>query len=377
MKKLLIIIATLALAVFGMGQDIASGPTQNTDLPSNPEPGRCYVRCKTPDVYRNEDVIFVIKPGYTTMILHPAEYETITEEVLVKEAGVKLVVHPAEWGTEEVFYTSKEKASTLSSTPATFVDDIYTVMVKPESAFWVLGDRMPDCESSDPNDCRVWCYKKTPAVHESYPIKKLGVDAAYERTPIDETTASYTKKVITKKAWTEEIEIPAEYATITKTVLKKDAWYEEVKVEPVTQTVTKEVLEKKSGLTKWRVVDCELTQYNPLPLNWELNSAELTPLAKSIIDEHLMPILAENDDVMVEIASHTDSRNSKAYNQDLSDRRAKAVVAYLISQGINSSRLVPRGYGETKLVNRCSDGVPCTEREHQQNRRTEFRIISQ
>ncbi|PIE91160.1 MAG: cell envelope biogenesis protein OmpA [Acidobacteria bacterium] len=377
MKKLLMLLASIALTASIGAQDLASSPGENSDLPSNPEPGKCYVRCKTPDVYKNEEVTFVVKPGYTTLVLHPAEYETVTEQVLVKEEEIKLVVHPAEWGTEEVTYISKQKGSTLSSTPATFVDDVFSVVIKAESAFWVLGDRMPDCESADPNDCRVWCYKKVPAVYETYPVQKLGVDATTQRTPIKEESSSFTKKVITKKAWTEEVVVPAEYATIKKTVLKKDAWYEEVKVEPVYKTITKEVLEKKGGLTSWKEVDCQLTEYNVLPLNWDLNSAELTLTAKSIIDDFLLPVLTENEGVMVEISSHTDSRNSKAYNQDLSERRARAVVDYLISKGINGSRLVSKGYGESKLINRCADGVPCTEREHLQNRRTEFRIISQ
>ncbi len=237
---------------------------------------------------------------------------------------------------------------------------------------------MPDCESSDPNDCRVWCYKKSPPVFDFYKVQQLDKDVDVSKTPIEEKTKTYTKKVVTKKAWVEEVEIPAQYATITKTVLKKDAWVETIKVDAEYKTVTKEVLEKKGGLTQWKAVACELTDYNLIPINWNLNSATLTPNAKKIIEEYLVPILTENPDVVVEIASHTDSRNTKKYNQNLSERRARAVVDYLIAEhGVNASRLVAKGYGETKLLNRCSDGVVCTEREHRQNRRTEFRIISQ
>lgn len=377
MKKLVLTII-FAMASFVVAQDVSSSPQQNSDLPSNPEAGKCYVRCKTPDVYKNEDLIFMTKPAYKKVVLHPAEYETVTEKVLVKEASIKRVVHPAEWGTKKVSYVSKEKASKLSSTPASFSPDTYSVEIKAESAYWVLGDRMPDCESSDPNDCRVWCYKKLPPVFEFYDIVNLKEDASVERTPIAEKTKTYTKNVIVKKAWVEEIEVPAEYANITKTVLKKDAWVEEIKIDPEYKTVTKEVLEKKGGLTNWREVSCELTEYSLLPINWNLNSATLTPNAKKIIDQRLVPVINDNPDVLIEIASHTDSRNSRSYNQNLSERRAKAVVDYLIAEhGINGSRLVAKGYGETKLVNRCSDGVACTEREHAQNRRTEFRVISQ
>lgn len=377
MKKLLLLFFVFIMASVSFGQDVTTSPEQNSDLPSNPEAGKCYVRCKTPDIYKNVDTTFVIKPAYTKVVLHPAEYEKVTEKVLVKEASIKRVVHPAEWGTEQITYVSKAKSTKLSSKPAKFSPDSYAVKIKPESAYWVMGDKMPDCESSDPNDCRVWCYKKSPPVYEFYKVQQLDEDVTVEKTPIEEKSKSYSKKVITKKSWVEEIEVPAKYATITKTVVKKDAWVERIKVDAEYKTVTKEVLEKKGGLTQWRAVACELTEYSLIPINWNLNSATLTPNAKKIIDESLVPVLNDNPDVTIEIASHTDSRNTKSYNQNLSERRARAVVNYLISNGVNASRLVAKGYGESRLVNRCSDGVTCTEREHAQNRRTEFRIISQ
>ncbi|MFN8264031.1 MAG: OmpA family protein, partial [Chitinophagales bacterium] len=73
--------------------------------------------------------------------------------------------------------------------------------------------------------------------------------------------------------------------------------------------------------------------------------------------------------------SHTDARAPYEYNIKLSQRRAQSVVDWLIARGISKSRLKPKGYGETMPRNGCSDGVPCSEYEHQRNRRTEFRII--
>ena len=80
--------------------------------------------------------------------------------------------------------------------------------------------------------------------------------------------------------------------------------------------------------------------------------------------------------VKVAISSHTDSRGSASANLQLSEQRAKAVANYLISKGINASRLVAKGFGETRLKNRCSDGLSCTEQEHAVNRRTEFRVLN-
>ena len=76
--------------------------------------------------------------------------------------------------------------------------------------------------------------------------------------------------------------------------------------------------------------------------------------------------------VSIDIRSHTDSRAPDGYNIKLSDRRAKSTRAYLIMKGISPDRLTARGYGEYQLVNECSNGVECTEEEHQLNRRSEF-----
>ena len=73
--------------------------------------------------------------------------------------------------------------------------------------------------------------------------------------------------------------------------------------------------------------------------------------------------------------SHTDSKGSHDYNQNLSQRRANTVVKYIISNGISPNRIYGKGYGETRLVNDCKNGIKCTKGEHQLNRRTEFLII--
>jgi immunogenic 75 kDa protein PG4 len=73
---------------------------------------------------------------------------------------------------------------------------------------------------------------------------------------------------------------------------------------------------------------------------------------------------------------HTDSRGSDKYNLALSQRRAKSTIKWITSHGIKKNRITGKGYGETQLVNECSNGVPCTEEQHQANRRSEFIIIS-
>jgi outer membrane protein OmpA-like peptidoglycan-associated protein/tetratricopeptide (TPR) repeat protein len=90
----------------------------------------------------------------------------------------------------------------------------------------------------------------------------------------------------------------------------------------------------------------------------------------------LLAVMEEYPELKIEVRSHTDSRQTAKYNEKLSDKRAKATVDWLVKKGINPVRLVGKGYGESMLVNHCSDGVNCTEEEHQANRRSEFIIVS-
>jgi outer membrane protein OmpA-like peptidoglycan-associated protein len=89
----------------------------------------------------------------------------------------------------------------------------------------------------------------------------------------------------------------------------------------------------------------------------------------------LVRFMLDNPSVKVEVGSHTDCRNTHKYNETLSENRAKASVDYVVSQGIDRSRITGKGYGETVLLNRCADGVNCSEEEHAINRRTEMKVI--
>ncbi|MBF4467674.1 OmpA family protein [Flavobacterium sp. LC2016-12] len=92
--------------------------------------------------------------------------------------------------------------------------------------------------------------------------------------------------------------------------------------------------------------------------------------------EKILVVLNENPGMKLDIRSHTDSRATFKYNEALSDRRAKSTIQWLIKNGVDKGRLTGKGYGETQLVNKCADNVPCTEAEHQENRRSEFIITA-
>lgn len=109
---------------------------------------------------------------------------------------------------------------------------------------------------------------------------------------------------------------------------------------------------------------------------YDYDKTTLRPESEIVLDT-LVALLLENPTVKLEIGSHTDSRGSDSYNEKLSQGRAESVVRYLISKGIDINRLIAKGYGESRLVNHCGNNVKCSEEEHQQNRRTTFKVLSE
>ena len=122
------------------------------------------------------------------------------------------------------------------------------------------------------------------------------------------------------------------------------------------------------------VDDFDCGQGAVLDIKYNLDDDQILPDAGFELDR-LVRYLIDNPMDRVELGSHTDSRGTMEYNRDLSDRRAQSAVEYLVSKGISRGRLTARGYGETRLLNRCRDGVTCSEEEHRVNRRTEAILI--
>ncbi len=88
----------------------------------------------------------------------------------------------------------------------------------------------------------------------------------------------------------------------------------------------------------------------------------------------ILAAMQQYPELVIHIESHTDSRGNDAYNEALSEKRAQSTLNWLVKKGVDPSRLTAKGYGEYQLQNRCSNGVECTEEEHQLNRRSMFII---
>jgi outer membrane protein OmpA-like peptidoglycan-associated protein len=93
--------------------------------------------------------------------------------------------------------------------------------------------------------------------------------------------------------------------------------------------------------------------------------------------QKIIAVMKSYPEMRIDVRSHTDSRAGDSYNKILSDKRATATKDYIIEKsGISSERISGRGYGETQLVNSCSNGIDCSEAEHALNRRSEFIILN-
>jgi outer membrane protein OmpA-like peptidoglycan-associated protein len=108
---------------------------------------------------------------------------------------------------------------------------------------------------------------------------------------------------------------------------------------------------------------------------YDVDKFIIRPDAAKVLDS-LASILTVNPSITIELGSHTDSRAAEDYNLKLSQKRAQSCVDYLTQKGINKDRLTAIGYGETRLVNDCAEGIDCSEEQHQENRRTTFRVLS-
>jgi outer membrane protein OmpA-like peptidoglycan-associated protein len=110
-------------------------------------------------------------------------------------------------------------------------------------------------------------------------------------------------------------------------------------------------------------------------VSYDFNKASLKAEGKIELDK-IVAFLKENPTVTIELSSHTDSRGSEEQNMMLSKKRSESSVNYLISKGVKSSSIVSKWFGESMLLNKCKDGVSCSEAEHTMNRRTEIKVLS-
>ena len=148
-----------------------------------------------------------------------------------------------------------------------------------------------------------------------------------------------------------------------------------VKCKPYTSSIYTEndsvVAKEPSEFKKEK----KLLKIKTNPIFFDLDKTEIRKDAVVEL-EKVYEIMEKYPKLIIELGSHTDSRDQDDYNFKLSERRARATVDWFIKRGISSTRISGKGFGETQLVNKCANGVKCSEDQHQENRRTEFVIVN-
>ncbi len=364
----ILLLSLLMIATVGYGQ--------NNSFPSNPTPGKCYIKCVTPERYGTAEKRMLARPAYKRLEKTSAEYKTVEETLMVKPASKRYVYVPAEFKTVSEEIQIEEPYNEITIMPVELGVKTETIEIRPKVAKFEYQSSLENCDHDDPRDCMILCYVEHPAEYRTIASQTIEKDANYTKAPRGGKTMMLSRQEIVKEASVEEIEIPAEFKTITKRVLVKDEAVEEFEVPEEFNVETIITLEEKGGDPVWEEIECTLTDYNVLPILYDFGSARLTSESRRIIDSKLLKLMKDKPNIRVELSSHTDSRGSTEANQSLSQARAESVVNYLVSRGVQRSRLVAKGYGESRLKNKCIDGVECTEEEHQANRRTEFRVLS-
>lgn len=208
------------------------------------------------------------------------------------------------------------------------------------------------------------------------PVKGLNLVVQDMETGLEQVYKTDAEGLIRIPVAGKELPVGAEYAIINE-ALEMDV--DGVSYRPVVKklyfilkgseenlTVTKEIC-----LTRLQEGDEMVLE----DIYYDFDKSFLRPISIVRLDK-AYDYLMRNPSSKLQLSSHTDSRATYQYNISLSERRAKACVDYLTKvKGIPASRLSWKGYGETRLVNGCADDVPCSEEEHQMNRRTEIRVI--
>jgi outer membrane protein OmpA-like peptidoglycan-associated protein len=215
------------------------------------------------------------------------------------------------------------------------------------------------------NGCSVDIYYKV--ISYQILVKSLATEVAFEASG-SEFPESAKKYILSLKDSTELLirQILAKYP---------DGSFADIpdvnfRITPYSRTLTLNIEESIESFIK------SDRQFHVMPVivQYAADSFSLTPKTKIELDR-LAKVLKKYPNLKVEVYSHTDSRSDDTYNLKLSEKRSRSVVNFLVGKGVNKNKLTAYGKGESQLLNRCKNGVKCTEEEHAVNRRTEFHFI--
>ncbi len=254
MKRLTVTLFSMMLALVVFAQSDA-------DLFNSPPPvpdqyGKCYAKCKTPDVYETVTTQVLVSGGEAKVSTTKATYETVTEQVLVKDGYKKLKVVPAQFETVEKRVLASEGGCKVSVVPARYETNTSQELVSAASGKWVRKKKTPNCLSANPEDCYVLCWEEIPAVYKTNSNSVLVEAERYDTTYTDATYKTIKIQQLVSPARVEEEYVPPVYKTVTKKVLANCGGASTTYSEPKYRTETKKVLVAQGGYGEWVEVVC-------------------------------------------------------------------------------------------------------------------------
>ncbi|HOV11180.1 MAG TPA: carboxypeptidase regulatory-like domain-containing protein [Bacteroidales bacterium] len=204
------------------------------------------------------------------------------------------------------------------------------------------------------------------------PLKDVNIVLKDKETGVIENLITDNNGEVTKKLENKKINDSIKYDLVLskESYVSKDVEYRYLILKPNEILVSETIGKMEVGTDLAKIIQIK-------NIYFDFDKYYIRPDAKVELDK-IVKIMKEYPTIMVELGSHTDCRNTYAYNEVLSEKRAQSSVAYIVSKGIDRSRITGMGYGEYKLLTNCPcEGTAeseCSEEEHQLNRRTEFRI---
>ena len=226
------------------------------DLPPTQEFGKCFAKCKAADVYETVSQQVLVKEASTKLKKVPASFESKTETILVKEGRTDYKVIPATYRTvtEKVMIRPDQKR--VRTIPAKYRTETRSVLVSEARGQWVKKKKDPNCFSDNPEDCYIACYEEVPAKYRTEKYQVLDQAATTTEDIIPAKYQTVTRRVINQSSRVVEVPVAPVYKDIpVKSLLSSESVTEEV-IPAVYRTVNERRLVKKGGYSVWTEILC-------------------------------------------------------------------------------------------------------------------------
>ena len=227
-----------------------------SDLPPTQEFGKCYAKCKAADVYETVSQQVLVKEASTTLKKVAAVYENGSETVLIKEGRTDYKVVPAAYTTVTERVMIKPEQKRIKTIPAKYRTETRSVLVSEARGQWVKKKKDPNCFSDNPEDCYIACYEEVPAKYRNEKYQVLDRAASTTEEIIPAKYQTVTKRVIKDPARVVEVPVDAVYKKISTKALVSPESVTEVVNPAVYKTVTERRLVKKGGYSIWTEILC-------------------------------------------------------------------------------------------------------------------------